>query len=92
MVQDCSILDREQSTLDDTLRKALRVILQGQDAVRFVEDATQEVLHERADIATLQRLMNLVLLKVYHEEVMTTKPSGIQRSDRDDAAPVYRAG
>jgi hypothetical protein len=92
LVHDCSILDREQSSMDETQRKALRVILQGQDAARFVEVAKEDVLHERADIPTLQRLMNLVLFKVYHDEVKASPQSDIQRSDRDDAAPVYRAG
>jgi hypothetical protein len=89
---DCSMLDREQSPLDEIQRKALRVILQGQDAARFVESAKEDVLHERADISTLQRLMNLVLFKVYHDEVATAPQSDTQRSERDDAASVYRAG
>jgi hypothetical protein len=92
LVHDCSMLDREQSSLDETQRKALRVILQGQDAARFVESAKEDVLRELADIPTLKRLMNLVLLKVYHDEVSTAQPSDNQRSNLDDAASVYRAG
>jgi hypothetical protein len=92
LVHDCGVLDREQDSLDEPQRKALRVILQGQDAARFVEAAKADVLHERADLPTLQRLMNLVLLKVHHDEVAASQPSAIQRSNRDDAAPVYRAG
>jgi hypothetical protein len=91
MKQDCSTLDREQGSLDEPLRKALRVILQGQDAARFVETAKEDVLHERADIPTLKRLMNLVLLKVYHDEVAAGQPSDDQRSNQDEAASVYRA-
>ncbi len=92
LVSDCSMLDREQSSLDESQRKALRVILQGQDAARFVEAAKEDVLHERADIPTLQRLMNLVLFKVSHDDLTATKLSDNQGSVSDDAAPVYRAG
>jgi hypothetical protein len=92
LIQDCEMLDREQGSLDEMQRKALRVILQGQDAARFVEAAKEDVLHERADIATLKRLMNLVLFKVHHDEVTTRQTTDNQRSTLDDAAPVYRAG
>lgn len=92
MAQDCSALDREQAPLDESHRKALRVILQGQEAFRFVAAAKEDVLHERADIPTLQRLMNLILLKVSIDEVAAAQQSDKQRSVPDDAAPVYRAG
>jgi hypothetical protein len=92
MAQDCSALDREQAPLDEPHRKALRVILQGQEAFRFVAAAKEDVLHERADIPTLQRLMNLILLKVSIDEVAAAQQSDKQRSVPDDAAPVYRAG
>ena len=92
MAQDCSALDRGQTSLDESHRKALRVILQGQEAFRFVAAAKEDVLHERADIPTLQRLMNLILLKVSIDEVAAAQQSDKQRSVPDDAAPVYRAG
>lgn len=92
LAQDCSALDREQAPLDEPHRKALRVILQGQEAFRFVAAAKEDVLHERADIPTLQRLMNLILLKVSIDEVAAAQQSDRQRSVPDDAAPVYRAG
>jgi hypothetical protein len=92
MKQDCNTLDREQGSLEEPLRKALRVILQGQDAARFVETAKEDVLHERADIPTLKRLMNLVLLRVYQDEAAARQPSDNQRSTLDDAASVYRTG
>ncbi len=90
MAQDCSIFDREQNILDEKQRKALRVILQGQDAVRFVEAAQKDVIREQADIPTLLRLMNLVLFKVYHDEVAASQPSDNQGSNPNDKAPVYR--
>jgi hypothetical protein len=92
MEEDCSVLDREHGSLDEMQRKALRVILQGQDAAQFVDAAKEEVLRERADISTLKRLMSLILFKVNHDEVAATQPSDNQRSILDDAAPVYRAG
>ncbi len=91
MIQDCRMLDREQGRLDEALRKDLRAILQGRDASGLVEAAKDDVLSEQADIPTLQRLMNLVLLKVHHDEIMSAHPSQIQGSDLDDATPVHRA-
>jgi hypothetical protein len=92
LINDCSILDREQSLLDEKQRKALRVILQGRDAVGFAKAAKEDVMQERADIITLQRLMNLVLFKVHHDEVAAADSNDNQRSYLDDATPVYRAG
>jgi hypothetical protein len=92
MKQDCDMLDRAQVTLDEAQRKALRVILQGQDAASFVKEAAQDVLHERTDVATLKRLMNLVLFKVHYDQVAVTDTTDNQRSNLDDAASVYRAG
>lgn len=91
MIHDCRMLDLERSSFDESQRKALRVILQGQDATRFVEETKEDVLHDRADITTLQRLMNLILFKVHHDQEAAAKASDKQRSD-PDAAPVYRAG
>ncbi|OGU09601.1 MAG: hypothetical protein A2X82_07630 [Geobacteraceae bacterium GWC2_55_20] len=92
LAHDFGLLDREQSRLDEMQRKALRVVLQGHDAGRFVESAKEDVLNERADIPTLLRLMNLVLFKVFHDQATAVNTSDNQRSDPDDAAPVYRAG
>jgi hypothetical protein len=92
MEEDCSMLDRDQGQLDETQRKTLRVILQGQVATRFVESASKDVLKERVDIPTLKRMMNLILFKVHLDEVAARQPSDNQRSNLDDAAPVYRAG
>ena len=92
MKEDCGSLDREQGGLDEMQRKALRVILRGQEAARFVEEAKEDVLHERADIVTLQRLMNLLLFNVHIDQTTAAKLSDNQRSDQDDAAPVHRTG
>ncbi len=91
MIQECRMLDREQGRLDEALRKDLRAILQGRDAAGFVEAAKDDVLNEQADIPTLQRLMNLVLLKVHHDEIMSAHPSQTQGSNLDEATPVHRA-
>jgi hypothetical protein len=92
LLHDCSTLDRAQSKLDDSQRKALRVILQGQEAARFVMTAKEDVVHEQADTVTLQRLMNLLLFNVHHDHSMNRSQFDNQGSNRDDAAPVYRAG
>jgi hypothetical protein len=87
--QECSGLDREA---DEPVRTALRAVMQGQDAACFVEVATDDVLSERADVATLKRLMNLLLLTVHHDQVRSTQGYENQRSAQDDAASVYRTG
>lgn len=92
LTEDCRSFDRDPETLDSASRKTLKVILPGQEAARFVTAAKHDVLCDSADIATLQRLMNLVLLKVRHDEVATPKTGDAQRSSIDDSAPVYRAG
>ena len=92
LIHDCSKLDRNESSLDDSQRNALRVILQGQDAAGFVETAKEDVLSERADNSTLQRLMNLLLFKVHHDQIEPIRPSENHGSDCDDTSPVYRAG
>jgi hypothetical protein len=92
MEQDCDALNREQAALEEDQRKALRVILPGEDAARFVRDATQDVLHERADVATLKRLMNLVLFTTHHDALTEVKPTAKQRSNQYDATSIYRAG
>jgi len=85
---DCRILDQQSSELDEPLRKALLLILQGQAADPFLAAIRQDILQEQADIPTLQRLMNLLLVKVYHDQ----QQSMTTRSERDAATPVYRAG
>jgi hypothetical protein len=85
---ECGILDRQESSMDDATRKALRLTLQGQNADQFLTAIRQEILQEQADIPTLQRLMNLILVKVYQDQRQT----GVSRSDLDAAAPVYQAG
>jgi hypothetical protein len=89
--KECAYLDREPDSLNDPQRKALRVILQGQEAARFVEAARDDILMERADIPTLQRMINLVLFKVHHDAAAFVQSADSERSDRD-AAPVYRTG
>ena len=91
MADDCSKFDREQIQLHETERMALRVILHGQGAAAFVEETKEDVLHDLADIPTLQRLMNLLLFKVHHDEVTASQQSDSQRSNLNGTS-VYRAG
>lgn len=90
LAEDCRQFDMESATLDPALRKGLRVILQGWSAAEFITTVKEDILNDSADITTLQRLMNLLLLNVSHDETVAKSES--QRSDRYDAAPVYRAG
>jgi hypothetical protein len=91
LAEDCRNLDQGgESSLDEVQCTALRAILQGQDAARFVEMAKEDILRERADIPTLKRLMNLLLFTVHHDEISAQRTTDMQRS-HTDAAPVYRA-
>ncbi|WP_281184854.1 hypothetical protein [Trichlorobacter lovleyi] len=85
---ECGLLDQQAAELDEPLRKALLLILQGQSADQFLAAVRQDILQEQADIPTLQRLMNLLLVKVHHDQQQTMTG----RSESDAAAPVYRAG
>ncbi|MEI6827524.1 MAG: hypothetical protein WCK54_18160 [Desulfuromonadales bacterium] len=87
--QECSELVREP---DEPLRSALQAVMQGHDAAHFVTVATGDVLSEQADVSTLKRLMNLLLLTVHHGQVSSTQVSENPRSVQNDTAPVYRTG
>jgi hypothetical protein len=91
LAEECSIFDREHASLNEEMRKALLVTLRGQQAFRFIETAKEDVMQEHADIPTLKCLMNLILLKVYHDESAASHSTDHQRSDLN-VAPVYRAG
>lgn len=90
--QQCCQLDQAATELDEPLRTALRLILQGQDCDGFLSMIKQDVLQDRADLGTLQRLMNLVLLSVHHEGQQAARPDRTGGNGRHDATPVYRAG
>ena len=85
---ECCLLDQQAAELDEPMRKALLLTLQGQGADQFMTLIRQDVLQEQADIPTLQRLMNLLLVKVHHDQQQPMAG----RSEPDAAAPVYRAG
>ena len=87
---ECGRLDQESSGLDDEVRKALRFTLQGQGAARFLASIKEDVLLEKADVGSLQRLMNLILLTVSNNERQIAEESNVARSDQEDAAPVHR--
>lgn len=91
LADQCRQLDRDGAALDEPLKKALRFTLQGQEAGQFLDAVRHDVLQERADLPTLRRLMNLVLVTVCRggtqaEDTSTT------REYCDDTAPVHRAG
>jgi hypothetical protein len=87
---ECRRLDQESSGLDDEVRKALRFTLQGQGAARFLASIKEDVLLEKADVTSLQRLMNLILLTVSINERQIAQESTVARSDQEDATPVHR--
>jgi hypothetical protein len=65
---ECRTLDHQAAELDEPMRKALLLTLQGQVADQFLTRIRQDILQEQADIPTLQRLMNLLLVKVHHDQ------------------------
>ncbi|MGD0586388.1 MAG: hypothetical protein ABSA86_11555 [Oryzomonas sp.] len=87
---ECRLLDQESSRLDDEVRKALRFTLQGQGAARFLASIKEDVLLEQADVTSLQRLMNLILLTVSNNEQQIAQESNAIRSGQKDATPVHR--
>lgn len=92
MIQDYRTIGQEQTTLTEQQRKTLRVLLQGQDVADFITTIKGDIINGSADTASLQRLMNLLLFKVNHDQQLFEAQNSNQRSSLDDAAPVYRAG
>lgn len=87
----CRLLDREAAASDEIFRTTLRLVLHDRSAAAFVDDIRDDVLHERLAPAPLRRLINLVLLKVWHDEHHATAPT-CRMDGLNDATPVYRAG
>jgi hypothetical protein len=83
---------QDRSGMDQPVRKALAFTLQGQGSALFLERIKKGVLAEQADIPTLQKLMNLVLLTVHCEEIRTRDESTSKRSHENYATPIHRAG
>lgn len=92
LVDTCQIIDREALHTDNPLRPALRFILHGQGGVSFLNQAREDLLDERADTETLQRLINLALLTVYFDEKQAGFAEHTARSNQEHAAPIHRAG
>jgi len=53
---------------DDQMRQALRHTLRGMDTASFLSGISEDIMQERANVPDLQTVMNLILLKVHHEE------------------------
>lgn len=86
LMEECRELDREEE-LDEPARKALRFTLQGETAVGFLEGVRRDLLDERADAATIAKMVNLALVVVRRGE------GAADEGERDEhAAPVHRAG
>jgi len=85
-------LDREQAELDNETRRAFRSLLQGQSAAELLERVKTDLLADRADLSTLRRLANLILVTVHAEQRETGRQATSGRSECNAAAPVYRAG
>ena len=85
-------IDREQTELDSETRRALRLLLQGQGAGDLLQRLKGDLLADRADLPTLQRLANLVLLTVHADRHEPARRHQHKRSGYDTTAPVHQAG
>ncbi len=85
----CRSLDREENCADDALRAALRFTLEGEGSAEFLDKVRDDLLNDQADITTLQRVVNLMLLTVYRDGKQMADEA---RSYEDDATPIHRAG
>lgn len=90
--QQCCRLDQSVVELDEPLRSALRLVLQGQDCSSFLNAIKQDLLQDRTEPGILQRLMNLVLLVVHYEAQQSAVADRTGGKGRHAATPVYRAG
>ena len=88
LVEQCSRLEQQADRLDQEQRRALQMVLQGQDARQFLGTVRQDLLQERADIPTLQRTINLLLVKLHHDHQSSRRLSGTERSQADAGASV----
>lgn len=88
----CRTLDKEAAQSGGAFRTALRLALHDRSVDEFMTAIRQDTLNEQLDLPTLHRLMNLLLLKVWHDEQMQAAPEDGRKDMQDDATPVYRAG
>lgn len=92
LVDTGRLIDREALPTDSSLAPALRSILKGQGCVTFLNQAREDLLDERADTETLQRLINLILLSVYFDEKRAGLAEHTSRSNQEHATSIHRAG
>ncbi|NVN90367.1 MAG: hypothetical protein HXX11_07145, partial [Desulfuromonadales bacterium] len=89
--ESCQRFERESIRTDEAFRPALRYTLQGQGSGEFLDQVKDDLLGEQADIATLRRVLNLMLLSVQCDGKQTEDEVNSTRSHLDDAAPIHRA-
>ncbi|WP_052263333.1 hypothetical protein [Geobacter pickeringii] len=65
--EDFAQIDREPSGEDEAFRKALRFVLQGEQATAYLSRIREELLRGEAPLPELRRLINLVLLTVHRD-------------------------
>lgn len=87
--QQCIKLEQQADQLDQEQRHALQMALQGQSAGQFLQAVREELIHEQADIPTLQRTVNLLLVKLHHDYQISRRSSGVERGQANAAASVY---
>jgi hypothetical protein len=64
--EDCLKAD-QAADLDDSLRSALQAILGGKSALAFIIASKREVLEERAPLAVLKQIINLLLVTIHQD-------------------------
>ncbi|BCS53371.1 hypothetical protein [Geobacter sp. SVR] len=91
LADSCRQMDREGEGLPEPVRVALRHLLRGASAEALLEQGREAMLGEHPDRETLQRLMNLFLITVHHDE-LTDNHTEQGEARYDDAASIHRAG
>lgn len=86
----CRQLNRSECQMDEQVGKALRLTLQDQDAEQFLGGLREEILTAQAPLPIVQRLINLLLITIYHDAQQGTAPS-LPSGEAEHAAPVYQA-
>jgi hypothetical protein len=85
--EDLSLIDKSILSVNDSLSKALRFVLEDLKATTFIDLLRNDIVEGRASLEHLVKLIHLVLVVEYIDQ---------REAKHDEAdngpAPVYRAG
>jgi hypothetical protein len=87
LTEDCRMMDKSILGSGDSISKAMRFILNDSGAARMLAILTDDVVEERVDLEQLIKLIHLILVVEYIDQLAAKHEEA-----EDDPAPVYRAG